>query len=116
MPSKHRRPNKLSDGRASPGLGPGHAATTAELTRSVRETLEGTAGAGFELIHLKCFNGTRCDAAFGLTPYLLEMSYRIQALQSVPTCWELTGFRVTRPVPELGNLAAPLPNSGCADR
>ena len=91
-------------GALHPVSGPVTAATTAELTRSVRETLEGAAGAGFELIHLKCFNGTRCDAAFGLTPYLLEMSYRIQALQSVPTCWELTGFRVTRPVPELRSV------------
>jgi hypothetical protein len=97
-------------------FGPVTAATTAELTRSVRESLVGTAGAGVELIRLRCFNGTRCEAAFDFSGYPLEMSYRVEALQSVPTCWELTAFRVTRPVPQLGNFAAPLPNSGCTDR
>lgn len=96
--------------------GPVTEATAADLTRSVRESLEGTAGANVELIHLKCFNGTRCDAAFAFSGHPLEMSYRVEAVQSVPTCWELTAFRVTRPVPELGNFAAPLPNSGCTDR
>ena len=96
--------------------GPVTAATTAELTRSVRQTLEGTAGANVELIRLRCFNGTRCKAAFAFSNYPLEMTYRVEALKAVPTCWELTAFRVTRPVPQLGNFAAPLPSRGCTDR
>ena len=37
----------------------------------------------------------------------LDMSYRIEALDSVPTCRELTAFSVTRPVPELANCRGP---------
>jgi hypothetical protein len=103
-------------GGAHPVSGPVTAATTAELTRSVRQTLEGTAGANVELIRLRCFNGTRCEAAFAFSDYPLEMTYRVEALKAVPTCWELTAFRVTRPVPQLGNFAAPLPSRGCTDR
>jgi hypothetical protein len=94
--------------------GPVTEATPAQLTRSVRDSLE--AYGGFSVLHVKCVHGTRCDGAFTIGGRRLEMSYRIQALKSVPTCWELTAFRVTRPVPELGNFAAPLPNQGCADR
>jgi hypothetical protein len=89
-------------------------ATPAELRRSVRTSLE--AYGGFSILHVKCVNGTRCDAAFAIDKRRLDMSYRIEALVSVPTCWELTAFSVTRPVPELSNLAAPLPNRGCVDR
>ena len=101
-------------GGLHPVSGPVTEATTADLTRSVRDSLE--AYGGFPILHLKCFNGTRCDAAFEVSSRRLEMSYRIQALKSVATCWELTAFHVTRPVPELGNFAAPLPSRGCVDR
>ena len=101
-------------GAPHPVSGPVTDAMPAALTRSVRESLE--AYGGMTILHLKCFNGTRCDAAFTVGRHRLEMSYRIQALKSVPTCWELTAFRVTRPVPELANFAAPLPNQGCVDR
>lgn len=101
-------------GGLQPVSGPVTEATPAELTRSVRRSLE--AHGGFSILHVKCVNGTRCDAEFAIGERRLDMSYRIEALRSVPTCWELTGFRVTRPVPELGNFAAPLPNSGCVDR
>lgn len=97
-------------GELHPVSGP-VAATPAELRRSVRTSLE--AYGGFSIVHLTCVNGTHCDAAFAIGTRRLEMSYRIEALTSVPTCWELTAFSVTRPVPELGNFAAPLPNRGC---
>jgi hypothetical protein len=106
----------LDRGVLHPVSGPVTEATAAELAQSVRRSIEGDLSAGFEIVYLKCFNGRRCDAGFGLTPYLLEMSYRVEALQAVPTCWELTAFSVTRPVPELGGLAAPVPHSGCTDR
>jgi hypothetical protein len=101
-------------GGLHPVSGPVTEATPKELARSVRDSLE--AHGGFSIIRVKCVNGTRCDATFTLSEHRLEMSYRIQALKSVPTCWELTAFRVTRPVPELGNFAAPLPSQGCVDR
>ncbi len=101
-------------GGLQPVSGPVTAATPAELTRSVRDSLE--AYSGMSILRVKCVNGTRCDAAFTIGGHRLEMSYGIQALKSVPTCWELTAFRVTHPVPELGNFAAPLPNRGCVDR
>jgi hypothetical protein len=92
------------------------AGTTADFTRSVRLYLERTSGAGFELTRLRCFDNTRCDATFSTGSGRLDMSYRMAALKSVPTCWELTAFSVTRPIPELDNIAAPLPSSGCTDR
>jgi hypothetical protein len=101
-------------GGLHPVSGPVTEATPAELARSVRDSLE--AHGGFSILYVKCVNGTRCDAAFTTGRHRLDMSYRIQALKSVPACWELTAFRVTRPVPELGNFAAPLPNRGCVDR
>jgi hypothetical protein len=94
--------------------GPVTEATSAELTRSVRDSLR--ADGGFSILRVKCVNGTRCDAAFAIGDRRLDMTYRIEALDSVPTCWELTAFSVTRPVPDLANFAAPLPNSGCVDR
>ena len=98
-------------GRLHPVSGPVTAATPAELTRSVRDSLE--AHGGFSILHVKCVDGARCEAAFGIGDHRLDMSYGIQALKSVPTCWEVTAFRVTRPVPELGGFAAPLPTQGC---
>jgi hypothetical protein len=98
-----------------PVSGPVTEATRAELAQSVRRSLE--AYGGFSITRLECRNGTRCDAAFDLDHgRRLEMSYRIAALKSSPTCWALTAFRVVRPVPDLGNFAAPLPNQGCVDQ
>jgi hypothetical protein len=99
-----------------PVSGPVTAATPAELARSVRDSLETYGGAQNTILRVNCFDGTRCDAAFTVSGRRLEMSYRIQALKSARTCWELTAFRVIRPVPELGNFAAPLPNQGCVRR
>jgi len=96
--------------------GPVTAATPAQLARSVRDSLEAYGGAQNTVLQVNCFDGTRCDAVFTISGRRLEMSYRIQALRSVPTCWELTAFQVIRPVPELGNFAAPLPNRGCVHR
>jgi hypothetical protein len=42
-----------------------------------------------------------------------EGRYRIRSLKATPRCWALTGFSVTRPAPEIGNFAAPTPNTGC---
>jgi hypothetical protein len=96
--------------------GPVTAVTPTKLARSVRASLEAYGGAQNTILRVNCSTGTRCDALFTVSGRRLEMSYRIQALKSVPTCWELTAFQVTRPVPELGNFAAPLPNQGCVDR
>ena len=98
-------------GGLHPVSGPVTEATPAQLTRSVRDSLK--AYGGFSVLHVKCVDGTRCRAAFAIDGRRLVMSYRIQALKAVPMCWELTAFRVTRPVPELGNFAAPLPQQGC---
>jgi hypothetical protein len=113
-PDINDRTNCNVDAR-SPVSGPVTQGSAADLTRSVRESLE-THG-GFSILRLKCFKGSRCDAAFafGTRRRRLEMSYRIEAVKSAPACWELTGFRVTRPVPEYGNFAAPLPSQGCVE-
>jgi hypothetical protein len=94
--------------------GPVTEATPAELTRSVRDSLE--ANGGFSILRVKCVNGTRCDAAFAIGDHRLDMTYRVEALLSAPTCWAVTAFSVTRPVPELANFAAPIPTSGCVGR
>jgi hypothetical protein len=111
------RTNCVMDrGVLHPVAGPVTAASAADLEQSIRRSIEGEFGTQVGLTQLKCFNGARCDATFNFSGYPLEMSYHLEALQSVPTCWELTGFRVTRPVPKLGGLAAPVPHSGCTDR
>jgi hypothetical protein len=98
-----------------PTAGPVRDATPAELKRSVRRSL-GAYG-GFTITRLECRGGTRCDAAFALGHGRhLEMRYTIEALESSPTCWTLTSFRVVRPVPDLETFAAPLPNRGCVDQ
>lgn len=109
-----------SMGARVPVSGPVTQGTPRALSRSVRQSL-GAYGGGFTIRRLKCVNrtsATRCDVAFTTSDgrHRLEMSYDIQALKSAPTCWQLSAFRVTRPVPKLGGFAAPLPNRGCADR
>ena len=101
-------------GALHPLSGPVTAATPAELTRSVRRSLE--ANGGMTVLRLKCVAGTRCDAAFDVSGRRLEMSYRVQALKGTPTCWEVTKWSVIRPVPALGGFAAPIPSRGCVDR
>jgi len=91
--------------------GPVTRGTAADLTRSVRRSLE--ADSGLKITDLECFNGARCDAAFTTGRYRLKMSYQIRALKSASTCWELTAWRVTRPVPNPENIVAPLPSRGC---
>ena len=76
--------------------GPVTSATPAQLARSVRDSLEAYGGAQNTILRVNCFDGTRCDAVFTISGRRLEMSYRIQALKSVPTCWELTAFQVVR--------------------
>ena len=98
-------------GARVPVSGPVTKGTTTDLERSVRASLRAHA---YKVLDLECFNGTRCDAAFTTGSYRFEMSYQIRALKSVPTCWELTAWSVTRPVPELDGIAAPIPPSGCA--
>jgi hypothetical protein len=49
-------------------------ATSAELTQSVRDSLEATGG--FSILHVKCVKGTRCDAEFAIGERRLDMSYQ----------------------------------------
>jgi hypothetical protein len=101
-------------GGLHPVSGPVTRATLPDLARSVRRGL--TAYGGLSILRVNCSDGARCDAVIRISRHRLEMSYRIEALKHAPTCWELTGFTVTRPVPDAGGLAAPLPHQGCVDR
>jgi hypothetical protein len=103
------------EGSLHPVAGPLRDVRMADLARSVRDSALAEGGS-FHVVSFGCVGGARCEAVLVDGPHRIAMTYYVQALRSVPTCWESTGFKVTRPAPALGSIVAPLPTQGCVDR
>jgi hypothetical protein len=90
------------------------SASPAALTQSVARSLAGDTS--MRVLRIRCVTRSLCKAAFDVQGDRLEMEYRVGARISTPTCWVLTEFSVTRPVPRREMTTAPLPKDGCTDR